>query len=316
MNSYATCFYHSQLLRRPLTYEQLELLEHIKPDEKSWVNSALSFVGYSKQKRIIDSKFCEDFIFSGDLAVFKCELFGKLPVFPVKDAITGEVYEFEALHKWIVKKPSKSPILDRVEFDFAHILSINDRVFRLMQNTIEALDPQKHVLIEGINFFFDKYGKKGILPEVKGICLEYLEAEVSQVEENNPNFRNHRKLIIDYLTNIISRNVTLIINERKSLLNIYEQEWKKSHAFPSKKLAQVASVLHSNPRKVAHKQKHPTEYTVGRDQQECTLIYTYYILKTIEVPVAEDYEADDRDHYYWKEKIKGRKEAFGIKYLI
>lgn len=250
MNNHATYFYHTQLTRSPLTDDQLELLTHIKTQEKSLVGTALSFVGLSTQKRIIDSKFCEDFIFAGDLAFFKCEISGKLPIFPVKDKISGSVCDLKYLHKWIAKKPSCSSILDRVEFDLAHILSINDRVFWLMQSTIESLDPQKYVLIEGINFFFDKYGKKGILPNVKEICLEYLEAEVPQEEENDSHYKNHRKLIIDYMSSIIMRNVKLIMDERKSLLNIYEQEWEKSHAFPTKKMAQVASILTSNQRKV------------------------------------------------------------------
>lgn len=155
-----------------------------------------------------------------------------------------------------------------------------------MQSTIESLDPQKYVLIKGINFFFDKYGKKGILPNVKEICLEYLEAEVPQEEENDSHYKNHRKLIIDYMSSIIMRNVKLIMDERKSLLNIYEQEWEKSHAFPTKKMAQVASILTSNQRKIL--------VNICKDPMKSN---GYHILKTIDL---------FEDKFYQGKTIEGR----------
>lgn len=206
------------------------------------------------RNKIVKNKAIEDFIMATpEISLFVCPLSGKLPEIAVKEKGSNKVYDFDSFEKWIKEKPekialqSKKPYtLDDIEFDFAHMLSIMDRLFNLMEKVREIEPEIIHNPLQAIDFFFDKFGQVNhTYGELREICFKYLsDNDASQWNQNDG------KILLNYLSAIVKSNLEQIKNEKEKLLQKYQEEVPNCLSWPSKQMIEVGQLLLENPRKI------------------------------------------------------------------
>lgn len=231
-----------------VTYQKLNTIKQT-PVYKLWA---------FERDIILRNEVVKDFIMSlPEMRLFICAISKKLPAIPVREKGTELVYDLDEFKEWIRENPheiaeqsGKPYTLADVEFDFAHMHSMIDRIFNLLQKAESHLRPQHFAYESGVNLFFDQFGIKGGAKNLREICLEYFEKEVPKVSKITPQHSSNE--LLDHLSLMVKRNIALIEYERAYLKNLYDEERRKTEGNPSKELARLTTALTSKPRKVVH----------------------------------------------------------------